>query len=153
MDLREKRENFSLIKLLAKFSEPVLKWEKRHEWRTFKSYSFQDHLRVKFIHVIRKASTLNIMLCSAFLGKIFKVTGSCLTFQVRFFSIILINSIQPKKRTRKLFYSNYVDFFSLDLSFEVERRVCFHVQFLNRWHPYRIYTSWMFEFCACIGNI
>ncbi|KGN48834.1 hypothetical protein Csa_003737 [Cucumis sativus] len=30
--------------------QPVLKWEKRHEWRTFKSYSFQDHLRVKFIH-------------------------------------------------------------------------------------------------------
>ncbi|XP_031743879.1 uncharacterized protein LOC105435935 isoform X3 [Cucumis sativus] len=62
MDLREKRENFSLIKLLAKFSEPVLKWEKRHEWRTFKSYSFQDHLRVKFIHVIRKVRSGELLI-------------------------------------------------------------------------------------------
>ncbi|XP_031743878.1 uncharacterized protein LOC105435935 isoform X2 [Cucumis sativus] len=105
MDLREKRENFSLIKLLAKFSEPVLKWEKRHEWRTFKSYSFQDHLRVKFIHVIRKASTLNIMLCSAFLGKIFKVTVRSGELLISLSCKVVIIRISPVIAKTQCFYT------------------------------------------------
>lgn len=39
------------------------------------------------------------------------------------FYIILKNSIQHKKKTRKLFYSNSVDFLLLDFSLEVERKV------------------------------